>query len=305
MMKKTVLKTNNLSIKVHNDLLERNMKFTAMEKDLFFFLCSVLKERGSDTFVMNISNIKKAIKKQTMPNKDVAKVMDSMSDKLMSAVRYEDSKTIKKFVFFNEFEINKETYDFYVSVNPKYAFLLNDLLSNYTSSDFKTYLDLKTKYMKDLYFLLLRWKYTGCVIIGYDELRFKLNIPDGYRQNDILNKVLMPSMEGLSSIFQNLRVEEIQNIKKVGRPTTERYCFRFEPLKKSELFEETVYVCPDCGGNLIMREMNGQWVYCHKDGAYDDASCHKIIKEDEMERLLEEGKTKKIKVLTDHALNEF
>ena len=285
---------DNLIIKFNNVLLKQNMHFNAREKDIFFLFCAILKERGIEQIDISFVDIKKAINEPNTSNQRLSKLIDTMTDKLLNS----QGKIIRangysKFVLFTDMEVDNDNGRLTIAVNPRYVYLLNDLISDYTSADFRTYLSLKSKYSKDLFFWLLKWKYTGKFIVTEKELRKMLNIPESYKYSDIRKRVLTPSMVELYPYFQNLTIKEVFcKSKKQGRPNVERYIFTFVPFEKKEFFEEEVYVCPKCGGNLILKKMNGREVYCHKDGAFKDAKCHEVFETWEIEDMEKEGKTR-------------
>ena len=302
----TIKNTENLMIKIDNSLLEQNMHFTAREKDIFMLFCAILKEKGTDLFDVPFRDIKKSIGQKTLSNARLGKIIKEMGNKLLNSTGYITTKSgFKMFVLFTDMEADIDNGMLTISVNPRFSYLLNNLISHYTSAEFDTYLSLNSKYSKDLYFWLLKWKYTGKFIVSENELRTILSIPDTYVYRDIEQRVLKPSIEELAPHFKNLKLRTDRKAGlRGGWAVVERYIFTFTPFPKKEFFEEDVYVCPKCGGNLIMRDMNGRDVYCHKDGAYADAPCHEVYETWEIEDLFEDGKTWIRTVQTDRKLNE-
>ena len=134
---------SELTIKVSNSLVETNMGFTALDKNIFFMLCAVLRDEGSGSFTLTFKDIKRTLGVQKMTNEELRKNILSMNEKLIRSVGYvETEKEDIFFTLFTDLRIDRKKWELNGEVNHKYAFLINDLISNYTTSDFLTYLDL-------------------------------------------------------------------------------------------------------------------------------------------------------------------
>ncbi|MGL5426547.1 MAG: replication initiation protein [Cetobacterium sp.] len=104
-----------------------------------------------------------------------------------------------------------------VPINPKFKYLINDLIGNFTMFDLKDLVSLKGNYAKVLFRLLKQWQSTREVIISMTDFRELMNIPENYRLCDIDDKVLKPCLEQLKQHFKDLKVEKIKKGVKIDR----------------------------------------------------------------------------------------
>lgn len=163
-----------------------------------------------------------------------------MNEKLMKITckLKTDSETIM-FVLFPTFKTNKETQLLTVSVNEEFKFILNGLVKNFTRFDLKEYIDLSSKYSKNLYRLLKQYRNTGKYEVSIKNFREIMDCPDSYSNKYVMDLIIKPSLKELQNCFENLKCEP-KYAKKRGRPVT-GYVFSFTPEnRKSESDQEPV-----------------------------------------------------------------
>lgn len=232
----------NEIVKYHNDLSNQIVIKTLNANELNFFMaiCSKMRDKGENEIVFSFSQLKELVKWTSNDNADFLRSLQNTNKKLIALnFRFEDEREIVQFVLFPTFRINKDNKTLVVKVNEEFSFLLNNLSSNFTRFELENFTSLQSKYSKYLYKELMKYKSTGYVIFKIEEFREKLDIPPKYRMTHINQKVLSPSKEELSKVFQKF---EIKKIKK-GREIT-HIEFYFS-LKKEKIKEEIIELSPE------------------------------------------------------------
>ena len=188
----------NEVVKYHNDLSNQIVIKTLNANELNFLMaiCSKMRDKETEEIVFTFKNLKELVKWTSNDNKDFVKSLENTNRKLIALnFRFEDEREIVQFVLFPTFTINKDKKTLTVAVNKKFAFLLNNLSSNFTRFELENFTILQSKYSKYLYKELMKFKSTGYMIMDIEEFRDKLDIPIKYRMSEINIKVLKPIEE--------------------------------------------------------------------------------------------------------------
>lgn len=186
-------------------------KFNARELDLFFSICSSLKEQGTEIVRFNFDHLKFTVDYKFTGQERFIKDLENTYNKMLDLkFRYEDEDKIVKFVLFNKFEINKKDAYVEIAVNKEFDFILNELTGNFTAFELEQFTGLTSIYSKTMFRLLKSWKSVGKVSYDLDEFRNLLDIPNSYKMTNIDTKVLLPVMEELPSFFHGLSVTKIK-----------------------------------------------------------------------------------------------
>ncbi len=208
--------------------------FSPAELDLLMALCARVKEHGTNELSFSFPEIRELSNFWSTSNEILAQKLDSTNDKLSRIVcRIETEKYIIRFVLFTTFVIDKEKRMLIVSVNPKFAFVLNELSKNFTRFELREFVHLDGKYQKHLYRLLKQYRSTGIFEIRMEDFRRKMDIPKSYKNLDVTEKVIKPSVKGLEKAFPELTFE-VQRGKTRGNPVI-GYVFRFRREKTSSM----------------------------------------------------------------------
>lgn len=227
----------NEIVKYHNDFSNKIIlkNFTANELNFLMAICAKMRNQETNGVVFTFEQLKNLSNWQRNDNNDFVESLENTNKKLIALnFRYEDEKKIIHFVLFPTFEIDKEEKILKVSVNERFSYLLNGLSNNFTRFELENFTTLQSKYSKILYKELMRYKSTGYVIFKTEEFREKLDIPPKYRMTHINQKVLSPSKEELSKVFQKFEIKKIKR----GREIT-HIEFYFS-LKKEKIKEEII-----------------------------------------------------------------
>lgn len=235
----------NEVVKYHNDFSNKIIlkNFTATELNFLMAICAKMRNQETNEVIFDFSQLRDFVKWDNNNNKLFIESLKNTNKKLL-ALNFEmpneeaEYGGVTQFVLFPIFDVFPKTKKLKISVNKKFAYLLNGLSSNFTSFELENFTTLQSKYSKILYKELMKYKSTGYVIFKTEEFREKLDIPHKYRMTHINQKVLSPSKEELSKVFQKF---EIKKIKK-GREIT-HIEFYFS-LKKEKIKEEIIEKIP-------------------------------------------------------------
>lgn len=219
----------NEIVKYNNYMNSLSFKdFTAIDMNFLMTLCNKLRDKGTSEIKISFEELReKTGYKQTSVEKFAAD-LERMNKKLMKitcSIKTE-SKTIM-FVLFPTFEIDTENQLLIVSVNEKFKFILNTLINNFTRFELKEFVDLDSKYTKNLYRLLKQYRSTGHYEISIEKFREQMDIPKSYTNRDVMSKVISMSVKELKEYFQNLECKP-QYARRRGKPVT-GYIFTFTP----------------------------------------------------------------------------
>ena len=230
-------------VKYNNDLNKLNMaSLKEKELELFYAICLELKEKGTNTVVVDITEFRKAFNIPAVNKKRFSEYLENTQDKFLSlkyALRTE--KRLKKGVFFYDFDADLEENKMTIKINPEYAYILNGIVDYYTQFSFKEFQSLKCKYSKLLLPKLCQWNGTKKLEIEKEEMFEILGVPESYKK-DISNfnkKVIKPIKEELPKIFNNLKIKTIKKSTRNTKNEIKSYLFTWqEKNKEIEVAEE-------------------------------------------------------------------
>lgn len=277
-------------IKYHNDMnLVAFKNFNQRELNIFFSICALMKEKGDNTITFSYNELKKLINAKLPTNQVFEDLLVSTYNKLLELqLGYHDENKIVRFVLFTGYTVDKEKKEISIRVNHDYAYVLNDLSSNFTIFELQEFNTLASSYSKNMFRLLKQFKSTGHYTVSVDEFRRLLDIPEYYTMKRITDKILSVILKELSSYFVDLKVTKI----KEGR-TIKTLDFRFKPqhytdnqvmtidikaenshdLAAGENRKEEV-LCPKCGKPLVLlSKRNGDTFWGHPDYNAYEGSC--------------------------------
>lgn len=223
-------------VKYNNDLNKLNMaSLKEKELELFYAICLELKEKGTNTVVVDITEFRKAFNIPAVNKKRFSEYLENIQDKFLSlkyALRTE--KRLKKGVFFYDFDADLEENKMTIKINPEYAYILNGIVDYYTQFSFKEFQSLKCKYSKLLLPKLCQWQGTKKLEIEKEEMFEILGVPESYKK-DISNfnkKVIKPIKEELPKIFNNLKIKTIKKSTRNSKNEIKSYLFTWTEKTK-------------------------------------------------------------------------
>ena len=229
-------KNSTMLLKYHNDLNQITLKgLNARESNVFFAICAIMKDHGLNELTLTFNDLKKISNITVYDESELISIIKETYQKLIRvAAYYETDTTFGGFILFDKFEGNIITKQITISVNPKFAYMINELTQNFTVMQLKEYTELQSKYTKNLYRQLQQFKKTGIYVVEVEYLRHILDIPDSYDMRKITQKIITPAIKSLSTIFKDLKVEKIRE----GR-FIKQLRFVFKPFKIQDTFPDT------------------------------------------------------------------
>ena len=229
-------------VKYDNYMNELKLKdFTSTDLDFLIALCSKMRDMDTKEVIFDFSEIKELTNHKIKSTERFVNELERMNKKLMQVTcSLKTQNRIIMFVLFPTFEINLDNNTLIVAVNEKFKFILNELVKGFTRFELAEFIELNSKYSKNLYRLLKQFRTTGKFIVNdIEDFKEKLDSPKSYKTKDFKRFVLDVAMNELKEkeCFKDLKVEP-KKAKTKGR-AIEGYIFTFkaEQIKKKEQIE--------------------------------------------------------------------
>lgn len=298
-------------VKFGNELTLSFKDFKPKEKDLTMMWFSSFRGNGINKITISYDEIIKKGKFGDISIKRLYNIIEETGEKLTGVVEkfamtYENGKRYSaRFVLFPTWINDEERKTLTLSLNPDFVDFFNDFTGgNWTSFELIEYITLNSKYSKDMFFELKKWKTTGYYFVTIDDLRELLGIPESYEPKKIEAKIIKPMRQQLNGPFKNLTIEqETKSNHGKGRSSISAYEFKFDPQVSVSLSDEererkaieksggkpTEVKCPRCGKKLMEKKINNNNCWCHYD--FKTGPCNAIF--NSMSEIKEEWKIKK------------
>lgn len=151
--------------------------------------------------------------------------------------KVETEKSLVYFTLFTAFTIDKEQQTLLVSVNEKFAFILNDLTKNFTQFELHEFVELRSKYAKILYKQLKQFRTTGFYVVKAEELRTIMDVPEKLPSRKFVERIVAPAVETLKDEIPGLTCTPIYNTEKRGHPL-DKLKFTFDKDEVAEISME-------------------------------------------------------------------
>lgn len=202
--------------------------FSTVDFNFFMALCSRMRDKDINELMFTFEELRNITGYKQASVKKFVSDLERMNEKLMKMtckIRTE-TKTIM-FVLFPTFITDAENQTLTIAVNERFKFILNEILKNFTRFDLDEFVQLDSKYSKNLYRLLKQFRTTGKYQVGIYDFREKMDCPESYSNKYVMNLIIKPSLQELQAYFENLSCT-VQYARKRGRPVT-GYIFTFKP----------------------------------------------------------------------------
>jgi len=254
----------NEIVKYENSLNDISFrKFNPNELDLFFSICSKLKDKYTEEIEFSFEQLRDLSNYSPTSVKRFMNDLDKTYTKMLGLTYGERTETrIKRFVLFTKFDINGDTQRVKISVNKEFDFLLNDF-EMFTKFELREFTEINSSYAKTIYRKLKQFKNTGFYTVSIEEFKRLLDIPDSYRMYDIDRRILQKSMEELKPLFKSLSYKK-EKAKKGNK--IERISFIFEENKQDyvPLYDWLKNEEIETHADIYKREKNNQERYKDK-----------------------------------------
>ena len=207
-------KKTELSVKYQNKLNLVNLKqFNSKEMDLFFALCARMKDKGLGKICFTFDELKDLSEYRFTGSQRFVKDLDNLYSKMLQLTYREELDELgsfSRFVLFNGFTVDVTNKIVEVSVNPKLEGLLNNLTTEFTRFELSAFTSIRSTYSKTLFRLLMQYRSSGYLVIGIEDFRERLDIPESYQMFNIDQRILKPALKELSAYFNDLKVSKIK-----------------------------------------------------------------------------------------------
>lgn len=186
--------------------------FTPREKDLFFSICSKVKDKGTNEVTISFDDLRGVSSYTSRNNNTLMSDLKSAYEKLIKMnISFEDEDKFVGFTLFHRYELNKKDKELTVEVSDNFKYMLNEWeFGNFTTFELKEFVNLKSNYSRDLYRLLKQYKSTGWYQVRIEDFRRIFDVPKSYKMSKIDYHILNPSIDELSEYFEGLKVEKIK-----------------------------------------------------------------------------------------------
>lgn len=224
--------------------------FTKTHMDFFMAICSKVKNQGTDEIHIKTHELKEIARFEKGGGRDFFEELDAMTDQLQHmngkiVDRTPGHRKFVKFTLFPTFECDEDGEWLTVKVNDRFAHLLNEF-ENYTTFELAEFIELKSKYSKNLYRQLKQWRTIGKYVFhDLEEFRRLMDIPVSYTNKLMMQKCVNPAIEEISALdksFKNFKCEP-KYARKRGKPLNE-LVFTWKPERNTRPEEITIEMIP-------------------------------------------------------------
>lgn len=206
--------------------------FTPVDLNFLMALCSLMRDKGTGAIQFTFYGLRQTAGYTRHSSKQFISDIRRMHNKLMGMdCTLGKGDCIVPFMLFSTFDVNLETETLTVSVNEEFMFILNDLTKDHTRFELGQFIDIDSKYAKNLYRLLKQFRCTGRYEVSMENFRERMDCPASYTNKHVMDKLIKPSLKELNGkgYFQNLKCET-KCAHKRGAPVI-GYIFTFTPEK--------------------------------------------------------------------------
>lgn len=212
--------------------------FTATDYNILYAICAKMRDHGIQNVVFTMAEIRKMTGFSKNSNEELYAALEQVYKKIGQIFcKVETEKSLVYFTLFTAFTIDKEQQTLLVSVNEKFAFILNDLTKNFTQFELHEFVELRSKYAKILYKQLKQFRTTGFYVVKAEELRTIMDVPEKLPSRKFVERIVAPAIETLKDEIPGLTCTPIYNTAKRGHPL-DKLKFTFDKDEAAEISME-------------------------------------------------------------------
>lgn len=212
--------------------------FTATDYNILYAICAKMRDHGIQNVVFTMAEIRKMTGFSKNSNEELYAALEQVYKKIGQIFcKIETEKSLVYFTLFTAFTIDKEQQTLLVSVNEKFAFILNDLTKNFTQFELHEFVELRSKYAKILYKQLKQFRTTGFYVVKAEELRTIMDVPEKLPSRKFVERIVAPAIETLKDEIPGLTCTPIYNTAKRGHPL-DKLKFTFDKDEAAEISME-------------------------------------------------------------------
>lgn len=240
----------NEVVKYDNEINKINFKkFNQSDLDTFMKICLEVCEKGTDTVELPFSEIKQSIEYDGKSKSQFVLMLIQFCEKIGTLRIRDTDGELAVISLFTKLKPIKSREVLQIKVNKENAHYFNDLNKTFTTVGFKEFINMDSKYSKNLYRLLMQWRTKGHCPTEYedkyftiDEIIFYLDTPN-YEPRYIKRDILEPAIAEINKkgTLGNV-VLNVHKAKKRGAPVI-GYSFSFEPQNKLTIEQKQAIEC--------------------------------------------------------------
>lgn len=201
---------NEVLVIVDNAINSKTIpELTQQEYDLLFYSLGKLKEKGDRKVKIPAKELRNSLGARKWGNQDIYKTTDSLWEKV-SKIKYtaynEKGEPSGGAILFSS--LFMQDGEITVGINPELLYMTNNFeKGNYLSFPIKKFADIKGKYGKALYKMLVQWKSQGTITYTPDQLFDFLEFPESYmkEKKKIKSQVLNPALKAIGGAIPDLQ----------------------------------------------------------------------------------------------------
>lgn len=182
-------------------------KFDAVHLDMLMAIASRIKDKGTEEATFDFLELRQLMQlKKNLTDQQLAEKIVGMNTRLLALnYMFIEHGEIVQFALFTEFRTNLSETQLTVAVNPRFAFLLNELTSQFTRFELAEFTNLKSRYSKEFYRRAKQYRSSGIWRIGRQEFCRLLDVPDSATTTYLNHKVLKPILHEVGPLL-NLKI---------------------------------------------------------------------------------------------------
>lgn len=226
----------NEIVKIHNDLTNEKLgKMNAKELDLFMSICHKMRDSGTEKIVLDFSELRRLGNFSQTSNKVLVKELIQANEKLLEfKVLIKNGAKTKQRTLFKEFETDEDALTVTCEAWEETAYILTDVVKNFTRFELSEFVSLESKYAKRLYKLLKQYRTQGTYYSTKENFYRDMSVAPTYKNSDFNKRVLHPAVKECQKYIPSLECIP----KKGGRGgAVLGYIFNFDrelPIEKNK-----------------------------------------------------------------------
>lgn len=222
-------------------------KFTPVEMDIFWAVCSKMKRKGVQEITFNFGVFKELSHYSRDSMESFYNSLKSFSDKLGTLTyRFENEDEFEQLWLFQRFFINKKKETVTIQVSEKFEFILNSIGSNFTRFELEIITNLSSGYTKELYRQLMSHRdknyRRGAWFVKIEDFKTALSIPKSYQMTNIDVRIFERAKKEFTTpdksgnvVFSTFKVEKVKARKGNKIQSFKIYFAEPNPLKIPKL----------------------------------------------------------------------
>lgn len=232
---------NELQVVFNNKFNEVTIKdLTEREHNLLMGFVGRIKNMGEKELTLSYDEASELCGREYIPPKELEGITMSLWGKIKNTdYSWENNKNSGgAMLLFSSVVYDRDKDEISLLMNPHLLYIVNDFEKNgnYTSVEFKKFLDTSDSYSKRLFRLLSQYSKTGYYKVDTNKFREIMECPTAYNVGKFNQKIVNPSIEDLKKYFPGLTLNKITKGKKI-----KYYEFTFQKQTKVREWDPNKY----------------------------------------------------------------